>query len=282
MGKSCSEAVCNADVHIHSEYSPDSVCPVAEIARVAKEKGMDLVCITDHCDLYPGHEVQPVLERRKEIVEGIAQAVQNCSGVEILTGVELGGGFILPELAEAVIACQPYDMVIGSVHGIMFRGERKSTAGFDFGSVDEATMLEYLNAYMDAAIYIAEKLDVDVLAHLTYIFRYINGKYKKNLDWRVQEDKIRRVLQALITREIALEINTSCLGSSYDEWLPAKEIVDIYIEMGGKMFTLGSDAHKSEKIGTGFEEVKAYLREKGIDYLVYYKNRIPHRYSISV
>jgi histidinol-phosphatase (PHP family) len=70
------------------------------------------------------------------------------------------------------------------------------------------------------------------------------------------------------------------VGSFYDEWLPAKEIVDLYIAMGGRLFTLGSDAHKSEKIGNGFEAVKAYLRQKGIHHLMYYKNRVPHQYSI--
>ena len=269
-----------ADIHIHSEYSHDSDCSVAEIIRAAKEKQIDLLCITDHCDLYPGHDVDALLAQRKQIVEGIAKDIQGCTDVKILTGVELGGGFIEPETARAVISSQPYDMVIGSVHGIMFRGERLSTSRFDFGSVDEATMLEYLDGYMDAEIYIAEKLDVDVLAHLTYIFRYINGKYKRGLDWRVQEDKIRRVLSAIIARGIPLEINTSCVGGSYDEWLPSREIVDIYIEMGGCLFTLGSDAHVSSKIGRGFEEVKAYLRQKGIGYLIYFQNRIAHRYSI--
>jgi histidinol-phosphatase (PHP family) len=162
----------------------------------------------------------------------------------------------------------------------MFRGERRSTSKFDFGSVDDRAVLEYLDGYMDASIYIAEKLDVDVLAHLTYIFRYINGKYKKNVDWHIQEEKIRRVFRALIARGIALEINTSCVGSFYDEWLPNREIVDIYIEMGGRLITLGSDAHKSEKIGTGFDEVMDYLRRKGIEYLVYYKNRKPYRYNL--
>ena len=77
-----------------------------------------------------------------------------------------------------------------------------------------------------------------------------------------------------------MEINTSCVGSFYDEWLPAKEIVELYIAMGGRLFTLGSDAHKSEKIGNGFEDVKDYLRQKGIDTLVYYKQRKPQFYKI--
>ncbi len=269
-----------ADVHIHSEYSHDSTCTASQIYQTALEKGMDVVCITDHCDLYPAHQTQEIVDYRTQVFRGIAETIKDYTDVEILIGVELGGGFIRPELAQQVIDSQPYDMVIGSVHGIMFRGERMSTSKFDFGSVDEATMLEYLDGYMDASIYIAEKLDVDVMAHLTYIFRYINGKYKRNIDWNIQEEKIRRIFRAIIKRGIALEINTSCVGSAYDEWLPAKEIVDLYIEMGGRMFTLGSDAHKSEKIGTGFEDVKAYLRQKGIDTLVYYKQRKPQFYKI--
>lgn len=269
-----------ADVHVHSEYSHDSVCPVAEIIRTSKERHIDLVCITDHCDLYPNHDVKALLEQRKQIVEGIAESVRGAANVEILTGIELGGGFIEPEIARAVVQSQRFDMVLGSVHGIMFRGERLSTSKFDFGSADEATMLEYLDCYMDATVYIAEKLDVDVLAHMTYILRYINGKYKRNVDWHILEEKIRRAFQAIIDRNIALEINTSCVGGAYDEWLPAREIVDLYIEMGGRLFVLGSDAHKAEKIVNGFEEVKAYLRQRGIQYLVYYKNRAPHQYSI--
>lgn len=268
------------DSHVHSDYSHDSDCPVSAIYEAALGKQVDVVCITDHCDLYPAHQTQEIVDYRTQVFRGISETIKDYADTEILIGVELGGGFIRPELAQQVIDSQPYDMIIGSVHGIMFQGERKSTSKFDFGSVDEKTMLDYLDGYMDASIYIAEKLDVDVLAHLTYIFRYINGKYGKNLDWHIQEEKIRRILRAIIQRGIALEINTSCVGSSYDEWLPNKEVLELYMQMGGRLFTLGSDAHKAEKIGTGFAEVKAYLRQKGIDTLVYYKQRKPQFYKI--
>ena len=269
-----------ADIHIHSEYSHDSTCPVSDIYKAAQEKGVDLVCITDHCDLYAESDSRELVKLRRQIVRDIAKSIPGDGAVEVLIGVELGGGFIQPELAGILVDSIPFDVVIGSVHGILFRGERKSTSKFDFGAADEAAMLEYLDGYMDAAVYIAEQMDVDVLAHLTYILRYINGKYKRNVDWRIQKEKICRIFRALIERNIALEINTSCVGSFYDEWLPAKEIIDLYIKMGGRLFTLGSDAHKGEKIAHGFDAVKDYLREKGITHLVYYKNRIPHKYSI--
>ena len=269
-----------ADIHLHSEYSHDSVCPAVNIYKAALENHVDLVCITDHCDLYAEPGPDETVKDRKAAFENLRRDTENCPGVEVLIGVELGAGFIYPQLAQRIVDEIPYDMVIGSVHGIMFRGQRISTSKCDFGAMDDAAMMEYLDCHMEATCYIAEKLDVDVLGHLTYVFRYLNGRYNKNLDWHVLEKLIRRVFRAIIERGIALEINTSCVGSNYDEWLPTKDIIDLYIEMGGRLFTLGSDDHKAKKLCNGFDAVKAYLREKGIESLVYYKNRVAHHYSI--
>lgn len=269
-----------ADIHMHSEYSQDSDCPVSEIRSAALEKGFDLVCITDHCDIHPGHDEASLLEYRKQTVAGIRKIADSTAAPEVLVGVEVGGGFFEPELAARMVAAEDYDVVIGSVHGILFRGKRQSTSKCDFGQMEEAAMLEYLDGYLDSVLYIAEKLDVDVLAHLTYILRYINGKYGWNVDWRIQEDKIRQILSAIIQRGIPLEINTSCRGGAYDEWLPAREIVDMYLDMGGYLFTFGSDAHVSRRIGSYYDEVTDYLRSKGIRYLIYFKGRIAHQYGI--
>ncbi len=269
-----------ADIHVHSEYSQDSTCPVLEIGRAALEKGLDLVCITDHCDIHPGHDEQALLACRKQAVAGIRKSAGAVGKPQVLVGVELGGGFFEPEIAARMVSAERYDVVIGSVHGILFRGERKSTSHFDFGSVDENAMYEYLDGYLDSALYVAEKLDVDILAHLTYILRYMNGTYHRNVDWRIREGKIRRILAAIISRGIPLEINTSCRGGAYDEWLPAREVVELYLEMGGYLFTLGSDAHVSKRIGSYFDEVRDYLRSKGVRYLMYFQDRIPCQYSI--
>ena len=268
------------DIHMHSEYSKDSTCPVADILTCAGEKDFDLICITDHCDLYQQQDEEALLAHRKRTVTEIRQKTEQSSAPEVLVGVELAGGFIQPELADRIAAAENYDMVIGSVHRVMFRGEWASTSQYDFPGMDDAAVLEYLDAYLESLLFTVEKMDVDNLAHLTYPLRYINGKYKRNVDWRVRENEFRRIFAAIIQRGIPLEINTSCRGSFYDEWLPAREIVDIYIEMGGYLFTFGSDAHVSSRVGSYYDEVADYLRSKGIRYLIYFKNRIAHQYSI--
>lgn len=268
------------DIHMHSEYSQDSTCPVAEIGRAAQEKGFDLVCITDHCDIRPGHDEESLLAFRKQAVAGIRECAASFENVRILAGVELGGGFFEPEIAGRMVAAEDYDVVIGSVHGILFRGQRRSTSGCDFSQMDMEAILEYLDGYLDSVLYVAEQLDVDILAHVTYILRYLNGKYKLNVSWKLQEEKIRKIFAAIIKRGIPLEINTSCRGGVYDEWLPAKEIVDMYLQMGGYLFTFGSDAHVSKRLGSYYEEVTDHLRSRGVRYLIYFQNRIAHQYSI--
>lgn len=269
-----------ADVHIHSNHSPDGKATVEEILRDAPEKGVGLVCITDHCDIRLDDLEEDLLEKQRQTVTAIRANRQNPHDLQVLVGVELAGGFLRPEVAAKVASGQDYDEIIGSVHGILFHGVRQSTAKFDFANASRSDMLEYLQMHLNAALHNVENLNMDVLGHLTYILRYINGKYQLGLDWRIQEPLIRRILSEIIRRGIALEINTSCRGGFYDEWLPSREIVDLYLDMGGYLFTLGSDAHSSNKIGSYFEEVVDYLRSRGVRYLMYYQNRIPHQYSI--
>ena len=40
-----------ADCHTHSRVSPDSNAPMVEMAKAAWEYGLDVMCLTDHCDL---------------------------------------------------------------------------------------------------------------------------------------------------------------------------------------------------------------------------------------
>ncbi len=269
-----------ADFHIHSDFSPDSVCPVSEIEATALEKGLNLICITDHCDLRNGVTREETLERQRKTVAGIRAQRRNPGTLETLVGIEIGAGFLFPELAAEIIAAESYDVVLGSVHGILFQGQRCSTSHFDFGAVSKENVLEYLDGYLDAELYIAEKLDVDVLAHLSYIFRYINGKYGWNLDWHIREEKIRQILFAVIQRSIALEINTACWDGAYQQKAVEKEILELYLDMGGQHLILGSDAHRSACIARHFDEARDFLRDKGIQELVYFTKRKRQRYKI--
>ena len=269
-----------ADTHIHSHFSHDSDSKMADICRAAKEKKIGVVCITDHADVKPHSDLQEMAQNRQEVYREIRETA--CEGVELLVGIELAcGGFypdnsIFDRAAQTLLTVGQYDCVIGSVHSV----GATSTARNDYAAMSKMELVAYLDRYFDAALAMLEYGKPDVLAHLTYPLRYINGKFGKELDWRLLEPKIRLVLQTVIQNGIALEINTSCLGTEYDQLLPNEEILKLYLQMGGKLLTLGSDAHKAEKLGKGFGQTVQLLKSLGVTELQYVKKRKFHAYKI--
>ncbi len=269
-----------ADTHIHSHFSHDSDSKMADICRAAKEKKIGVVCITDHADVKPHSDLQEMAQNRQEVYREIRETA--CEGVELLVGIELAcGGFypdnsIFDRATQTLLTVGQYDCVIGSVHSV----GATSTARNDYAAMSKMELVAYLDRYFDAALAMLEYGKPDVLAHLTYPLRYINGKFGKELDWRLLEPKIRLVLQTVIQNGIALEINTSCLGTEYDQLLPNEDILKLYLQMGGKLLTLGSDAHKAEKLGKGFGQTVQLLKSLGVTELQYVKKRKFHAYKI--
>ena len=88
-------------------------------------------------------------------------------------------------------------------------------------------------------------------------------------------EEIDGILCCLIRREKALEVNTSCLGTGYDALLPEPWVLARYRTLGGRLLTLGSDAHTPERLAYGFPETARLLRELGFRDYVHYEGRQP-------
>ena len=93
-------------------------------------------------------------------------------------------------------------------------------------------------------------------------------------------DKIDTVLKIVIERKKALEINTSCLGSHYDELMPNAPILERYYALGGRLVTIGSDSHIEENFAKGLEDAAKVLKQIGFDKAYYYKKRKPYAYAL--
>ena len=44
------------DLHIHSRYSFDGTASLEEICQSARDRGVDILALTDHCDMLDGPE----------------------------------------------------------------------------------------------------------------------------------------------------------------------------------------------------------------------------------
>lgn len=269
-----------ADTHVHSMFSQDSESALSDIYKAAQEKKIDVVCITDHADVKPTSDMERIVQNRKNILRAIEE--ERSKGADLLLGIELAcGGFypdnsIFQRAEQMLLSIGQYDCVIGSVHSV----GATSTARNDYMAMSKQELIDYLARYFDAVLAMLEYGNPDILAHLTYPLRYINGKYKKDLDWRTLETKIREIFTRIIQKGVALEINTSNLGSGYDYLMPEEDMIKLYLQMGGRLLTLGSDAHKPENVGKGFVPTIQKLKQWNVEELYYVKNRKFHAYQI--
>ncbi len=266
------------DVHMHSEHSHDSECLLADISATAEKKGVDIVCITDHCDI----EFCDEIDVEDIIAKSIADAKlhnQN-SKVEILSGVEIGEAIWNTQAAEKIVALEGLDQIIGSVHAVRYAGYTQPYSAIDFSIFTEQELAAYLEAYFDDVLEMAATAEFDILAHLTCPLRYINGKYARGVDCHAYQDKIEKILSHIIKREIALEVNTSTCGSKYNEFMPEEWIVKLYKDMGGQLVTCGSDAHVAENIAHEFGRLYNMLIKCGFHEVCYFKDRKIHKCSV--
>lgn len=262
------------DMHTHSKNSHDSECDVFDMAKEAKAKGLFGFAVTDHCDVefFESMDLESIA---KNSVADAKKADEKCD-LTVLKGIEVGEGIWHKNVYEGILKNNEFDVVIASVHAARFENYEMPYSQIDFSKLSEETILDYLNTYFDDVLETAKVMDFDILAHITCPLRYINGKYQKNIDCKVFEEKINLILEEIIKREKALEVNTSCLSAfeNYNTFMPENHIIEKYKNMGGYLITLGSDAHVAKNSANGFDFALKFIKDTGFENIYYYKNRI--------
>lgn len=269
------------DMHTHSENSHDSACPISDMAEAQIKKGTAVFAVTDHYDgCY--FDSRDIFSDIKNSVKDIDRNIKKFDGqIEILKGIELGEPAWSPEDAAKALELADFDVVIGSVHAVRYKDIKKPYSMIDFSSFDTDFIYDYAGVYFDEMTEMAETADFDILAHLTCPFRYINGKCGKNADIMKFEDKIRSILSVIIERKIALEVNTSGLYLKNPIIMPDEKVLDIYRDMGGRLITIGSDAHAAENAASGIHYAEELLKKAGFSSVCIYRKRIPVLISLN-
>ena len=261
-----------ADMHTHSQFSHDSICVIEEMCLFQMQRGTKIFAVTDHCDIasFCQYDVfAPIKEALEEVVALKKRYDGRCL---ILSGVEIGEGFWFPEQCKKIHDLALYDVIIGSVHCVKCKDLEMAYSRIDFSLLDREKIYKYLDCYFRDMITMLQTEDFDILAHLTCPLRYIEGKYGIQLDLKRFEEKISTILKTVVERKIALEINTSSYDTLHD-FMPGREIIEKYYRMGGRLVTLGSDAHIAEHASYKFENVVQALKEVGFENICYYQNR---------
>lgn len=241
------------DFHIHSAVSFDGHDTGLQLAQAAKEAGLREICFTDHRDYEPGAEVQTMvfdLGRYSAEYDGL-----EVPGLKIRRGMEFG---LLPgnraQLAEDVKR-RHYDFVLGSVH---------FTDGLDVYFEPYwrgKTVYEAERRYLEETLACVQAHeDYDVLAHLNFISKAQAHPTRTNLKYEEHRGIVDEILRELVRRDKGLEMNTSGVDR-VGGFLPAPEFFARFKELGGRIVTVGSDAHRSNRVGQYTGEACAILKD---------------------
>ena len=266
------------DMHVHTEHSHDSVCPMHDKLEIACQKGLAGIAITEHCDIEYGQ--RDVNSIRESVNEANYWKPIYKDRLKVLAGVELGEAIWDLPLANSVLAANEYDVVIGSVHAAFFEGATEPFSHIDFSTWENDTIDAYLHQYFADVYKTVEVVDFDILAHLTCPLRYLVNKKDYHFELAKFAEQIKQILTLLIQKGRTLEVNCSGYRNAMNDAMPNKKILLMYRELGGELISLASDSHGTTDLAKPLERLVELLLECGFEQVVYYENRICHKIDI--
>ena len=237
-----------SDSHVHSDCSRDGNDPTMMMCESAARLGLYALTMTDHCECnayvseaYDRSVRQSYFEARK------ASAVFR-DRLHVYAGVEIGQPMQDKAAAQDILDNCDFDFALASVHNV------KGLADFFELDYSKVEVYDALNRYFDEMLEMISWGMFDSLSHLTYPWRYIVGERGLTINDNLYHDKIDQVLKLLIEKHKALEVNTSGLRQKLGITMPDLSVLRRYYELGGKLVTVGSDAHRWADVGGGVEQ----------------------------
>lgn len=250
------------DQHMHTHFSPDS----AESFENYLEQTDGLLVTTEHLDFHDAYNggVDTVLDYaayRDKI-----DALNTIHDGRIRCGIEVG---YTPESHAQITAYlegKAFDVILLSVH---------QNGRYDYLQpiIDEMDPKAVMKEYFELCTQAVRQVDgANVFAHFDYGIRRLSVTLD---DLREFEPQLKELLNAILAKEMALELNTRSMYEYQNADL-YRYLIGLYLEMGGTRFSLGSDAHSIHKYRYHFDDAIALLREFGVTGLTQFKNRVAY------
>ena len=266
-----------ADYHLHCEYSDDSNEPMENQIQEAITLGLDEMCFTDHVDYGikrdwddpEGIIIRHAIEHGKEVDLVLANVnypkyfealnmyqKKYASSISIKKGLEFGIQSITVDAYEKLYASyqDDLDFILFSMHQV--NNLEFWTQDFQKGK----TQKEYNDEYYKEIYQTMQMFHhYSCLAHLDLLARYDeNGIYP----FENEKDIIAEILKYVIRDGKGIEINTSSWKYGLKDTQPSRAILKLYKDLGGKIITVGSDAHETKYLASHIKDAYAILKNE--------------------
>ncbi|MBE6584183.1 MAG: histidinol-phosphatase HisJ family protein [Ruminococcaceae bacterium] len=264
------------DMHTHSRFSfdadpsfsPDALC------RAAIEKGISDIAITDHFEANFKTSLDEltrnsVYDHASAYAEIMAAKDKYRDKINLIYGIEIGQANQSPLEACELLNQYDYEFVIGSIHNLSGMGDFYY---MNLANVDDTQIGEWLCMYFNELCQIVDTMPkIDTVAHITYLLRYL-AFFNRKFDIKPFYDTIASFYKKIIGKDIALEVNTSTLLKGLGFTMPSAELLKLYRECGGRLITVGSDAHSAENLAGCVIQAFDILKECGFDSVLTVRN----------
>ena len=265
------------DAHMHTRFSEDSDASVHSMLDAAIERGMEAVCITDHLDKdfpqTPDFPAGAFLFDLGNYFQRLTQLKEEYQKkLEVRIGVEIGLQPHLGEYYRELTEKYPFDFVIFSCHQVENKEYWRQEPQ------EGKTQLEYNRRYYQEILDVVKVYkDYSILGHLDVIKRYDK---QGEIEFEKIQDLIEQIFEVVIADGKGIELNTSSRAYKLKSLMPSKEILKLYHDMGGKIITIGSDAHNADRIGDCVMESQKILKDIGFDGIYTFEKMKPefHRF----
>ncbi|ASA22381.1 histidinol-phosphatase HisJ family protein [Paenibacillus donghaensis] len=260
------------DQHVHSSYSPDSSSTLEELVRYALALGKPAVVTTDHLEYDCKYFKQDVHidwnSYDREVVE-LAKRYP----LEIRKGIEVGFRSDYKDAINKYLAQHEFDVILLSAHN-------DGNLDFSEKAYHDLPMQQRLRHYFKHVREAVDQMDnYDIVAHLDYVTRYTTYPVVEQ-DLVACKPILYDILKLIIEKGKVLELNTT--GLYRQGWIhPHPYILNMYVNLGGRAVSIGSDAHQAGDVQQGFAEAIELLQNVGIHEVVQYKRRTPYMVPIS-
>lgn len=258
----------NCDYHLHCEFSDDSKAPMETQVERGIELGLDEMCFTDHVDYgvkkdwdegdiqYRHGDPLANVDYPKYFEKLERMRKQYGGQITLRAGLEFGiQRHTVPRFRALFDRYRDrLDFILLSCHQVEDR--EFWTQDFQRGR----TQAEYNLRYYEE-IYEVMKVykDYSVLAHLDLLSRYDPAGVWLFANIR---DVVAEILTLAIRDGKGIELNTSSWKYGLSDTQPCRDILRLYKDLGGRVLTIGSDAHKPEYLADHLQDAKAILRDE--------------------
>lgn len=273
------------DYHIHPSYSVDAEGTIEEYCCQAIKLSINEICFTPHFEIDPKRkEKDDKINFKGKIasmhsnwidyyLQEIDRVRKKFPDLQVRVGIEIGYDPTIETELRTFTQKYPFDYILGAIHCLNHYAITNHRDLDDFiKNYSNRTARQVAEEYFTNLNRAVKSGLFDAIAHLDVYKKYLPQIIGVKL-LEVSRFFFDSTLKIIANQNIGIEINTAGLRQNPKEIYPSVLILSRAKELGVKIFTIGSDAHRINQLGFGLKEGWALAKKLGLNLYRFEKRR---------